>query len=363
MKHNIEFKNFDPDKTLETKDGIRKLIETCLARLEKSAKALPPDAVSARVMIEQNLAHKLYHVTVTLEVPEKTLAAKKETHNLAAGIRQAFAEIHRQLDHHKATLRGERQWKQIERRDQVRHNRSKIPASELSEVFFEVVKPHLNRLKEFATHVVGLAEDRGDLVPGQLTPDDLVDATLVEAYTEFLMNPTPGNLQTWLIRLATKQLAAEVERTRLDSQRAVHIETDIPETPPREEVTTLGDEILDFYQPDEDLKMEDILPEIEISTPELEAEKKELRECVRTAFDSMPMDSRRALLLRYIQGMDEAQLAKVLQRPMPEIRRLVEDGRAYLREKLIESGCTFSAVESEESLRTTVAATEKKLVE
>jgi len=362
MKHNIEFRNFKPDKTLEPKDGIRKLIEDLLARLEKRAKAFASDALSARVMVDQNPAHKLFHVSVTLEVPEKTLAAKKETHDLGAGIREAFVEIQGQLEDHKATLRVERQWKQMKRRDQIRYQKAQIPVSELSATFFDVVNPHLNPLKEFVSHVVGFAEIRGDLARGQLTPDDVVDTVLVEAYGEFLMHPTPGNIQAWLIRLATKQIATEVRRTKCDRERAVHIETHVPETPPREEVTTLGDEILDFYQPDEDLKVEDIVPESEVSTPEGKVERDELRACVRTVLETMPADSRRILLLRYVQGLDEAKVAKMVGRTEAEVQQLIGEGAGYLRQRLIESGCTIRAIESEESLRTVVAATSKKLV-
>lgn len=362
MKHNIEFRNFGPDKTLEPKDGIRKLIEDLLARLEKRAKAFASDALSARVMVDQNPAHKLFHISVTIEVPEKTLAAKKETHDLEAGIREAFVEIQRQLEDYKATVRAESQWKQVKRRDQLRYQRARIPASELSEVFFEVVNPYLNRLKEFVSHVIGFAEARGDLARGQLTLDDVVDAVLVEAYGEFLMNPTPGNVQAWLIRLATKQLAAEIRRTKFDRERNLHIETRVPETPPREEVSTLGDEILDFYQPDEDLKVEDIVPQIEVSTPEGKVEKEELRACVRMVLETMPADSRRILLLRYVQGLDEAKVAKMVGRTETEVQQLIGEGGEYLRERLIESGCTIRAIESEESLRTAVAATSKKLV-
>ena len=176
------------------------------------------------------------------------------------------------------------------------------------------------------------------------------------------MNPTPGNIQAWLIRLATKQLAAEIRRTKFDRERTVHIEDDIPETPPAEEVSTLGDEILDFYQPDEDLKMEDIVPDDRNPDSGTRSGKKELRQCVRAALDTMPAESRRVLLLHYIQGLSEAKLAKTVGKGEPEIKRILDSGREYLRRRLIESGCTLRAVDSEASLRTEVEATSKKLV-
>lgn len=362
MKHDVEFKGFGSNQSFEPKEGIRNLIENLLTRLEKRAKAFPPEAISARVLVEQNPAHKLYHVSITLDVPQKSLAAKKETHDLEAGIREAIKEIERQLEDHKATLRAEHQWKQSERREEIRQKRSRTPVSELPESFFAVVNPFLNRLTEFVGHAIRFAEERGDLARGQLYPEEIVDDTLLEAYAEFVTNRMPGNIQAWLIRLSTKKLAAEIKHNKFDLERTVHIEKDIPETPPREEVTRLGEDLQYFYQPDEDLKMEDIVPDIEVPTPEQEAQQKELRQCVRSAFDTMPADWRRVILLHYIQGLNGAKLAETVGKAEPEIQSMLEHGRDYLRQKLIESGCTLKAVESQESLHTTAEATSKKLV-
>ena len=108
--------------------------------------------------------------------------------------------------------------------------------------------------------------------------------------------------------------------------------------------------------------MEDIVPDIEVPTPEQEVEREELRQCVRGAFNTMPADWRRVLLLHFIQGLTAAKVAERVGKTEPEIERILDDGREYLRQRLIATGCTFKAVDSEESLRTEVEATSKKLV-
>ena len=59
-----------------------------------------------RLLIEENPARNLYRVSITLAVPGKTLATQEQRHDLDETIRDAFAEIDRQIEAHKAALRG-----------------------------------------------------------------------------------------------------------------------------------------------------------------------------------------------------------------------------------------------------------------
>ena len=216
------------------------------------------------------------------------------------------------------------------------------------EKFFSLAGQHLQRLYEFVRHRLAYFESLGDLVPGELAAEDVVDAVLLRASHEFVKEPAGREILSWLIELATEQLRSEVKRLKSERNRKVRIEEDIPETPPIEEVSTLGDEILDFYQPDEDLKLEDIFPDVEISTPEeMAAAKEELLRCVNASLAAMPKEWRRALRLRHAEGFTDAELADALHKAAPEIERILEYGRQHLRQSLIESGCTFIAKASE----------------
>ena len=114
MNFNIEFKDFAPQKK------IQKLIKELIAKTEKKTKGLSPDTAFLRLLLEENLARKLYRVSIILELSGKTLVAKEERHNLAETIRHAFSEIDRQLEAYKASLRGEQLWKRRTRRKELR---------------------------------------------------------------------------------------------------------------------------------------------------------------------------------------------------------------------------------------------------
>jgi RNA polymerase sigma factor (sigma-70 family) len=348
MNHNVEFKNFQPD------EGIRKLIGELIDKLQKRAKRFPPDEVFLRLMIEGNPVRTLYHVSLVLEIPgkspatKKTLATKEERHDLHETLRDAFAEIARQLEAYKSTLRSEHLWNQRARRDKLRQVKAVVVPVEQGyrELFFSLASRQLKGLYEFVRHQLAYSESVGDLIPGELTPEEVVDAVLLRAYREFVKDPAGREMTNWLVELAREQLEAEVRRLKSERERTVHIEEDIPETPPTEEVSTLGEEILDFHQPDEDLKLEDVIPDLKFPTPEQIAETKELRRCVNTALAGLPEQWRQALWLRHGEGLTGAKLAKAIGKPEPEIERTLEYTLQYVRQRLVELGCQFKENDS-----------------
>ena len=328
MKHQIEFKDFQPPQK------IREVIENLIKRLEMKVKGF---AAFLRVVAEEHSTHRFFHVSLTLELSGKTLAAKEEGLELERALRAAFDEIERQLLDYESMMRREHLWKRLGLNQE-------IPQSDSDpQTFFSLVRPHLEELSDFVAHELSSAEATGDLARGELTVEDVVDEVLLRAQQEFSKDPAQGEIRSWLIKLAIERLEAEINRSKSERSRTVHIEEDIPETPPAEQVSTLGDEILDFYQPDEDVKLEDIVPDMEASTPEQEAEKNELRQCVNKALRKMPKEQRRLLVLRHVQGLKIPELARALGMGEREINRTLEDAGGNLRRKLLELGCRSTA--------------------
>jgi ribosomal subunit interface protein len=339
MKHNIEYKNF------EATDGLRSLIDRLIAKLEKRAKNFSPDVVFLRTMIEENQTRSLHHVSLTLDVPGKTLATKEERYDLEATLKDAFAEIERQLKEYKSRLRREHLWKRLAKREEIREMKA-VAASEeqrTRETFFALVSPQLKKLNHFIRHVIRYSESTGELVPGELDAEDVTDAALVRAYREFLRGYPQQEIRSWLIRLAMDVLDAEVSVLKQDHEM-LHLEEDIPETPPALEVSTLGEEIFDFYQPDEDLKFEDIVYDMEAPTPEEQVENKELRRIVRGLLAQMPDEWRRAVVLRGLRGRTEKQVAEAFGKSEEEVGRILERARESLRQKLKDFGYDFKRV-------------------
>ena len=210
------------------------------------------------------------------------------------------------------------------------------------ENFFSQASSHLGPLYDHVRHQIAYFESTGDLVAGEVNVEDVVDTVLLRAFREFSKGAAGREIGSWLIELADQQLGREVRRSKAERRTHVHIEKDIPEVPPVEEVKTLGEEIFEYYQPDEDLKLEDIFPDMDVSSPEdFVAAKEELLRCINAALAGMPHEWRRALRLRHTEGLSSEELSEALDKDEPEIEQILEYAREHLRQSLIESGCTF----------------------
>jgi RNA polymerase sigma factor (sigma-70 family) len=181
---------------------------------------------------------------------------------------------------------------------------------------------------------------QGDLLPNEMTADDLVAAAVLRAYREFVKDPDRSEIPGWLIRLALEEVEAEVRRSKLERERIVRTEEDIPETPPAEAVSTLGDERLDFYQPDEDLKLEDIIPRPSVPTPDQILESRELQQYITRTLATLPRASRLAFVLRHVEGLPLTEIARITGRSRTDIERDLDEARKALRQRLVESGLT-----------------------
>jgi RNA polymerase sigma factor (sigma-70 family) len=210
------------------------------------------------------------------------------------------------------------------------------------EAFFAQLSRYMNGLYRYARHLLRYYQDLGNLPPGQIDVEDIVDTAVLEAYREFGKAPADRDLKHRLMSAARRYVQNEVRQTTARRELTVSKEEDVPETPPEREVSLLGEEIFEFFEPDEDLKVEDVVPDLEVPDPEQVAETEDLRQCVNSALAGMPAEWRRALTLRFGRGVKGAALARALGKSGPQTSRILERARAYLRQRLVEAGCSFT---------------------
>ena len=212
-----------------------------------------------------------------------------------------------------------------------------VASGQRNREFCSAVGQHLTRLHRFVRHELACFEAVGDLVPGELTPEDVVDAVVLRAYWEFVNDPATREIkQSRLLRQAIKYLEVEVRGSSPDGHRAAPVENGCTGTSPHLRVVTPGHEILDFYEPREHLKFESVLPDVDAASVE-EAETPELRQCLNEALARMPRDCRRALLLRQVEDLSGAEIAGALGVSVRAVEWLLQRARQHLRQTVLDS--------------------------
>jgi RNA polymerase sigma factor (sigma-70 family) len=210
------------------------------------------------------------------------------------------------------------------------------------EAFFAQLSRYIDGLYRYARHLLRYHQDLGDLPPGQIDVEDIVDTAVLEAYRELGKARAARDLRHLLMSAARRYVQDEIRQAAVRGNLTVSTEENVPETPPEQEVSLLGEEIFEFFEPDESLKVEDVVPDLGAPDPQQVAETAELRQCVNSALAGMPAEWRRALTLRFGRGMKGAALARALGKSAPESMRIVDRARAYLRQRLVEAGCSFT---------------------
>lgn len=334
MRQQIRFINCREDEPL------RCVVDARLQRLERQlAAGKMARTAFLHGIVEKNPAHERYRVTLTLNVPARTLVAKEEGHEAGAVIREAMDELERQVAKHKAFIRQEPLWRRPARRAALVRERLRAAAahSPAQEWMGELILTHLETLHNFARRELAAALAAGDLMPGELSVEDVVDTVVERALSRAEHRPTNLEVDRWLLKLSLEHVDAEVARLSKERASTVHLEHDIPDTSPPDADAVPEDEIFDFYQPDEALRLEDVVPARFIPTPEQINESRDLQHYVNRTLTVLPQAWRRAFVLHHVQGLSVSEVAAVLGMSEDQIVRSLEHARAFLREKIEES--------------------------
>lgn len=332
MKHQVTFENCQ-DHAL-----IRRTFEKCLARLDNQVKRLPQDALFLHGTIERHHSKPRYRASLVLNVPGRTLVAKEEGADGEVVIREAFLELERQLKKYKEFVRAEPMWKRQERRAAMRKKLKEelAPLEERErQLAWDMIMPNLDMLYNFVRREVAYYWGTGDIAyRGEVQIKDILDRIIVRAAREFGQK-AELDIKAWLLKLAHEEIRAEVNRLKRERDLVPrHIEEDVPEVPEDEELKTLGDWIYDFYQPDEDLRLEDLIPDPRAVSPEAVTESRDVQRFVNQTLAKLPKPWRDAFVLYYVEELSIPEVAHITGQSEAEVEQSIEHAREFLRHTL-----------------------------
>lgn len=322
---------------------LRGLLEWLVRRIERRLSAARlSEAPYLHGRIEKNPTHERYRVSILLNVPGRTLIAEEEGHKAEPAIREAVDELGRQLNKYRSAVRQEPLWKRPVRRAAIPTERMKeeieLNREEKQTWLRDEIHADLQRLYGFVRREIAALLAAGDLRPKEIKVEDVVDAVIKHALSEADSRLAELDVNRWLLMLSLEHLDAAVARLKTERPSRVHLAEEMPPGPPREGVDPQRDEIFDFYQPDENLRLEDLVPHSCVPTTEQVNESRDLQRYVNQTLAEMRLPWRRSFVLRHVQGLSVGEVARVLDIADDEVKQDLEHAIVFLRQKVVESG-------------------------
>ena len=357
MKIQITYKGFDK----KDKKDLKKFITEKAANLEHKLGDLIRADTCLRGTLEKHNKMPLTRLGLTLHLPKKDIAAEEEGEEVRDIITKVFDELERQGQKYKSRLKNHHLWKRKARRKQLSFQLAEI-ASQQAEAplkeqekqqasnWFDEVRPHLDSLYDFAKREITYLQATGDLTPADILPDELVDETIVMAFDNRDEKPEGLSDKGWLFKLALDILDREIEKSR-QQQQATSLETVIPE----EDIDT---QIYEFYQPDEVLKLEDLIP-VSADTPEAAAQQTEQRQ-LHGSLSQLPRNWRRARILHDTVGFEPTEIAAILALEISTVENLLSMAERFIADHAGQTGqfVSFSVTAAMQSVAKTAYSPE-----
>ncbi len=195
----------------------------------------------------------------------------------------------------------------------------------------EALQPYLKHLYAFVRREIRYYESLGLLREGELQPADVVDDVIEAALSLWHARPA-GSLRPWLLQLALRRLRQYLQAARTRPSTEIPLE----ELVPQEDWSTLqtDTEIWEFYEPDDVLAWEDILPDPTVPPPDEFVLAAELDEPLQDALASLGPRVREVFVLYALEGLTEEEIAKMYGWDVEQVKKYLAMARDQLRERL-----------------------------
>lgn len=178
----------------------------------------------------------------------------------------------------------------------------------------------LRPLLRYAGAELRMHEALGDLVPGALDPEDIVDAALLDGMRHAADAPADG-FYAWLRHFVRRAIARELS-TAERQRRAISLDDTIG-----------GEGGEDIWLPP---RLIDVLPDPASPIPEQAAETAELQQALTGILRQLPAEWRELFVLHIVEGLPLEEVAQLEGLSLAEVERRIERAGKRLRGLLAE---------------------------
>ncbi len=331
MKTQVHFRGIHPVDDAET----RRFAEALSDRLNRIIEFYREDQKRLRLVVEGH--RQGYRAKGSVTVPNKALFADAEAETLNVAMERCFEKLRKELQRHRAVVRKDYMknrkstWK-----ENLHQARTELAeeAKKSKEGFHDRFLPLLRNLYRTARRRIVLHQLAGELDPGELRADTIIDELVWWQYENF---QSPDNSKDPDANMAVE--LQQVLRDRIESylssrkSEPVEISEDGPDLEdPRFQV--VEDETMVFYEPPEKLRWEDILDNG--SDKDLESEHPTLHQTqlIYRTISKLDRAEREAYVLHSIEGWDLPEISTIAHMQKNDVQESIEQSARFIKHQL-----------------------------
>jgi ribosome-associated translation inhibitor RaiA/DNA-directed RNA polymerase specialized sigma24 family protein len=349
MNIEITFRHIEKKAKKYIKNEVNAIVERHLTPLLNhfNSKQL---RLHATVEEKKSANNTSYNVVLRLSLPpKKTLASTENGDNLTTVINKATEELARQVNKHTARISGREQWKRKARRqrlDEITSSVSETLTAEQQQQAQQEVASLLPKMERYIRHELTYLRVAGDLAPDYPSIDDILNEALVRLKINWQkLSGNDDKIYQQFLNVLHQILAQEVAEHRLHAQD-IALEDQVSADASEQAESMVEEEIFEYYQPEESVHIEDIMPDNAALTPEQQAENEAREHCYRL-MAKMPNQWRNVLVLVYQEDISLDDIANnIMQKTLAQSQRLLEYAESYMLDSLVDFGVPQASKET-----------------
>jgi RNA polymerase sigma factor (sigma-70 family) len=308
-------------RNLEVTPVLNKLIARQAGKVRKLLPTFAGEVLDLNVNLERLPRGNQFQTVLVLAIPQRAIRVEEIEDNAASSVLRAFEELLRRVKRFKSQLNRERLW-----RRPPAPVAEETPASsplDFERVFGDQLEKVENYLRREIYHQVLM----GRIPAGVLEPHALVDEVFLRASARVSSRPNNVSVDQWII-----QVAREALRKRMDEVDSHREERHFEEAAGLED--RWYDESLNFYQPDEVLRLSDLLADSSIDSPEAMLEREDVENQMQKILASLPDEVRESFVLFALEGFTSDEVAMITGKDPETVLEKVETARHKLKQEL-----------------------------
>lgn len=313
-------------RNVEMVPGLTKLIDRHSQKIQKLLPTFADDTLELHITLEKLPRKNQYRATLVLTMPQNAIRVEDIQDNPTASVIQAYGELVRRIKKFKSQLNREARWHREKEGEtaSVSETLRTVMDGELRNAINRNLEKVDNYIRRELYHLVLTESITSQLIE----PDAIVDEVFLEVASTALNRPEHLSLDQWMFQVARDKLSRRIEALE-DAREEPHLEEN-----PRLE-SPWDDEELNFHQPDESLRMEDLLRDQKIATPEDFMAREEEEAELNKAIAKLPKEIRESFVLQVLEGFNADEVAMITGASPQTVTKNVEAARKELRKLAI----------------------------